>query len=179
MRYSAAASSDESTILILWTPTQFVLQRNQWFHDGLNLFFFIICCFWNKHSDEHYSPSRVCFCLLSVWNGPLMQVLIKKQMQFVYLRTCFSLYSVVSISSAWFYFLLKSTTPIHMKIFIYSTDHFLLKSSFLPAHRLLINHIFSWKSKLTCIKGPLQMESTQKQTWEREKCSSERFFQKQ
>ena len=39
----ASASSDESSILILcsleWSPTQFVLQCDQWFHDGLIFFF--------------------------------------------------------------------------------------------------------------------------------------------
>ena len=39
----AAVSSDESTILNLctleWSPTQFVLQHDQWFHDGLKFFF--------------------------------------------------------------------------------------------------------------------------------------------
>ena len=35
-----------------------------------------------------------------------------------------------------------------MKIFIYSNYSFLLQPSFLPTQPLLINHIFSWKSKL-------------------------------
>ena len=38
-----AVSSDNSTILILytleWSPTHFVLQCDQWFHDGLKFFF--------------------------------------------------------------------------------------------------------------------------------------------
>ena len=47
MRNMAAVSSDESTILIIctleWSPTQFVLQCDQWFHDGLkSLSLFII-----------------------------------------------------------------------------------------------------------------------------------------
>ena len=45
MRNVAIVSSDESSILILcsleWSPTQFVLQCNQWFHDWFFLSLFI------------------------------------------------------------------------------------------------------------------------------------------
>ena len=39
MRNMAAGNSDESKILIFCTPTQFVLQCDQWFHNGLKFFF--------------------------------------------------------------------------------------------------------------------------------------------
>ena len=47
MKNSTAVSSNESTLLILCklgqSPTEFVLQYNQWFHDGLNFFFHYHC----------------------------------------------------------------------------------------------------------------------------------------
>ena len=43
MTHLVTVGSDESTTLILWTfewsPAQFVLQCDQWFHDGLKFFF--------------------------------------------------------------------------------------------------------------------------------------------
>ena len=39
-------------------------------------------------------------------------------------------------------------TPFQMKVFIYSTYPFLLQPAPCPPTHFLINHIFSWKSKL-------------------------------
>ena len=49
MRNVASISSDESSILILcsleWSPTQFVLQCDQWFRDGLIFFLSLFIIF--------------------------------------------------------------------------------------------------------------------------------------
>ena len=54
MRNVAAVNSDESTILILctleWSLTQFVLQCDQWFHDGLKFLFHYLF-----HSERMFS----------------------------------------------------------------------------------------------------------------------------
>ena len=53
----ASASSDESSILILcsleWSPTQFVLQCDQWFHDGLIFFFHYLLLLKRTVSPPH------------------------------------------------------------------------------------------------------------------------------
>ena len=64
----ASASSDESSILILcsleWSPTQFVLQCDQWFHDGLIFFFhYLLLLEWTFQSAFIPSPCSF-FCLL-------------------------------------------------------------------------------------------------------------------
>ena len=56
--------------------------------------FQFISYFYNEPSDEDYPPLYVHFCLLSIKIGPVIQVFIKNQMQFVYLRTCVPLYLV-------------------------------------------------------------------------------------
>ena len=85
MKNLAAISSDESIILFLstleWSLAQFFC--NDGFHDAL-IFFFFYYLFQNERSDKHYPPPHVCFCLLFIWNGPLIQVLIKNQVQFAY-----------------------------------------------------------------------------------------------
>ena len=56
--------------------------------------FQFISDFYNEPSDEDYPRLYAHFCLLSIKVGPLIQVFIKNQMQFVYLRTCVPLYLV-------------------------------------------------------------------------------------
>ena len=68
MRNVAFVSSDESSILILcsleWSPTQFVLQCVQWFHDGLIFFFhYLLLLEWTFESAFIPSPCSF-FCPL-------------------------------------------------------------------------------------------------------------------
>ena len=62
-------SLGKSTILILWTlgglPAHFVLQFNQWFHDGL-IFFFHYLLLLERTLGWALSPPHVRFCLLSI-----------------------------------------------------------------------------------------------------------------
>ena len=53
MRNLAVVSSDESTILILCTPSEFALQSDHWFHDGLKFYSHYL---WlkNELSDKHF-----------------------------------------------------------------------------------------------------------------------------
>ena len=91
MRDLANVSSDESTILIL---IHNFAQLFQWFHDELRFFFH---CLLLLENILGWALSPFPYSLLSIWNGPLIQVLIKDQMQFVCLRTCVLLYSVVQV----------------------------------------------------------------------------------
>ena len=99
MRIMAAVSSDKSIILIFCTlegsPTHFVLQCDQCFHDGL-FFFFHYLLLLERTFRWVFSPSHVRFYLLSISNGPLIQVLIKNQIQFTNLRASVSFYLVCS-----------------------------------------------------------------------------------
>ena len=83
------------------------MQCGQWFHDGLKCFFHYLLL--NERSDDHYPPFHVRFCLFSIWNDLLIEVLIKNQMWFLYLQTSVNLVrgSNKVFSSAWFCFLLK------------------------------------------------------------------------
>ena len=69
MRNVATVSSDESTILILGTlegsPTHFVVQCDQWFHDGLIFFFHSLLLLERKFGWALFSH-RVRFRLLSL-----------------------------------------------------------------------------------------------------------------
>ena len=109
----AAVSSDESKILIVckleWSPTQFALQCDQWFHDR----FFFLSLFITFRANFRMSiilyPCSFFFTLHLEW--PLKIRIDKKSNAiciFANLRsTLFSLW--FNFFSVWFYFLSKCT----------------------------------------------------------------------
>ena len=73
MRNLDAVSWDESTILIFcaleWSPTKFVLQCDQWFHDGLNFFFhYLLLLEWTFEWALYPSPCSSLFTLHLDWS---------------------------------------------------------------------------------------------------------------
>ena len=120
MRNVAAASSDESTILILCTlerlPTQIVLQCDQSFHDGL-LFFFHYLLFLERTFARALSPPHVSFAFFFFalhleWS---LNISTDKKSNAIRIftnlgSTLFSLW--FKFSSAWFYFLPTCTKEI-------------------------------------------------------------------
>ena len=87
MRIFAAVSSgsDESKTSILctleWSPTQFVLQCDQWFYDQLKIF-----CHYLLLLELTFGWARFCLALHLEWF--LNRSIDKNQMQFEYLQTC-------------------------------------------------------------------------------------------
>ena len=64
-----AVGSDESTTLLEWSPTQFVLQCDQWFHDGLKFFFHYLLLLEQKFGWVLYpSPCSFMFALHLDWS---------------------------------------------------------------------------------------------------------------
>ena len=120
MRNAASASSDESSILILcsleWSPTHFVLQCDQWFHDGLRLIFF--CHYllllertfgWALSHPHFMLPSSFFFALHLEWS---LNLSIDKKLNAIckFANLCSTLFSLwFKFSSAWFYCLSKCT----------------------------------------------------------------------
>ena len=103
--------------------------------------------------------------LVSIQKGFLIQVLIKNQMHFVYLRVCVPLQSMAKIFFSLVLFSdemhkrrekrLKGTIPILRKIcypfspFLFINIPTQIKIFLYSIYPLfLMNHIFSWKSKL-------------------------------
>ena len=102
MRNVASVSSDESSFLILcsreWSPTQFVLQCDQWFHDGLIFFF---------RMSIIPSPCSFFFSVHLEWSFDLSADK-KRNAICIFANLCSTLFSLLfKFSSAWFYFLSK------------------------------------------------------------------------
>ena len=73
MTHLVTVGSDESTTLILWTfewsPTQFVLQCDQWFHNGLKCLFHYLLLLEQKFGWVLYpSPFPFMFALHLDWS---------------------------------------------------------------------------------------------------------------
>ena len=69
MKNLAAKSPDESTILIPCTPKQFVLQCDQWFHDGLKFFFhYLLLLEWTFGWAWSSFPCSFLFALYLEWS---------------------------------------------------------------------------------------------------------------
>ena len=109
MRNVASVSSDESSILILCSlelpSMQFVLQCDQWFHDGL-IFFFHYLLLLERTFEWALSPlpCLLFFALHLEWSLNLSTG--KKSNAMVYLRSCVPLYLVICGSN---FFQLGST----------------------------------------------------------------------
>ena len=125
MRNLDAVSWDESTILIFcaleWSPTKFVLQCDQWFHDGLNFFFhYLLLLEWTFGWALYPSPCSSLFTLHLDWSlNTSNDKKIKCSLYICELVIRFSLWFKWSVffsgsnwvfSSVWFYFLLSCTT---------------------------------------------------------------------
>ena len=99
MRNLAAGSSDESTILILctlkWSPTQFVLQCDQWFHDGLKFFIYYLLLLERAFGWAFYpSPCLFLFALNLHW---FLSTSVDKKLNAVCIFGNFSLWFKLSI----------------------------------------------------------------------------------
>ena len=114
MRNVASVSSDESSILILcsleWSPTQFVLQCDQWFHDGL-IFFFHYLLLLVRTFGWTLSPPHVRFFFALYLEWSLYSSTDKKSNPIcIFANFCSTLFSLwFKFFSAWFCFLWKST----------------------------------------------------------------------
>ena len=107
MRNVACVSLDKSSFLILssleWSPTQFVLQCDHWFHDGL-IFFFHYLLLLERTFGWALSPL---FVLHSEWSLTLITHK-KSNTVCTFANLCSTLFSLwFKFSSAWFYFLSK------------------------------------------------------------------------
>ena len=113
MRNVASVSSDESSNLIVcsleWSPTQFVLQYDQWFHDALIFFSLFITFRTNVRTSIIPSPCSFSFTLHLEWYLNLSTD--KKSIAIcIFSNFCSTLFSLwFTFSSAWFYFLSKCT----------------------------------------------------------------------
>ena len=114
MRNVPSVSSNESSILILclleWSPTQFVLQCDQWFHDGLIFFFhYLLLLEWTFESAFIPSPCSF-FCLLRLEWSLNLSTDKKSNAICIFANLCSTLFSLwFKFSSAWFYCLSKCT----------------------------------------------------------------------
>ena len=110
----ASASSDESSILILcsleWSPTQFVLQCDQWFHDGLIFFFhYLLLLEWTFESAFIPSPCSF-FCPLRLEWSLNVRTDKKSNAICIFANLCSTLFSLwFKFSSALFYCVSKCT----------------------------------------------------------------------
>ena len=119
MRNLACVSSDESSVLILcsleWSPTQFALQCNQWFHDGNKLSLFIT---FRKNVPMSIIPSPFSFSFALHLEWSLYLSNDKKSDAIcIFANLCSTLFSLCfKFPSAWFYYLLKYTKKWGQKL---------------------------------------------------------------
>ena len=121
MRNMASVSSDESSILILfslkWSPAQFLLQCDQRFHDGLIFFFhYLVLIEWTFGWILSPSPCSFFFALNLEW-CPNLSTDKKSNAIRIFASLCSTLISLwFKFSSAWFYFLSKCTRKRGQKL---------------------------------------------------------------
>ena len=115
MRNVDSVSLDSSSVLILssleWSPTQFVLQCNQWFHDGLIFFFLSLFFTFRTNVRMSIIPSPCPFFFALQLELSLNSSTDKKSNAIcIFANLCSTLFSLwFKFSSAWFYFLSKCT----------------------------------------------------------------------
>ena len=100
-------NSNKPTILTVCTPTQFALQCNHWFHDGLKCFFHSFITLKANVWNELYPPFLFAVHLECSLNTSVDEKLNKVGLFATLCSTLVGGSNKVFFSSAWFYFLLK------------------------------------------------------------------------